>query len=91
MKLSNNNNIVSCFICRNQDKLPMKFLDTLFQMSKREFRFSGEKIRVIGIKRNTFINDLKFFKFPVFKVLDSTCSHLHQRVQQSCKAPAIAS
>ena len=30
------NNIVGGFICRNQDILPMKFLDTLFQMSKKE-------------------------------------------------------
>ena len=37
----------------------MKFLDTLFQMPKREFRFKGEKINVIRVKRNTFINDLK--------------------------------
>ena len=56
MKMSNNNNIVSSFICRNQDVLPMKFL---FQMPKREFRFSGERIKVIRVKRNTFINDLK--------------------------------
>ena len=44
MTPSDNNNIVGGFICRNQDKLPMKFLDTLFQMSKREFRFRGTVI-----------------------------------------------
>ena len=27
----------------------------------------------------------------VFKALDSTCSRLHQRLQNSCKAPAISS
>ena len=31
------------------------------------------------------------FNFQLFKALDSTCSRLHQRVQQSFKAPAIAS
>ena len=41
MKPPDNNNIDSGFLCRKQDVLPMKFLDTLFQMSKREFRFSG--------------------------------------------------
>ena len=59
MKPSNNNTIVSSFICRNQDVLPIKFLDTLFQMPKSEFMFRGKKIKVIRVKRNTFINDLK--------------------------------
>ena len=59
MKLSDNNNIVGGFICRNQDILLMNFLATLFQMSKREFRLRGEKIKVIQVKRNAFINDLK--------------------------------
>ena len=59
MKPSDNNNFVGGFICRNQDILPMKFLDTLFQMSKREFRFRGLKIKVIQVKRNAFIDDLK--------------------------------
>ena len=39
MKPSDKNNIVGGFICKNLDTLPMKFLDTLFQMSEREFRF----------------------------------------------------
>ena len=59
MKPTNNKNSVSGFICRNKDTLPIKFLNTLFQMPKREFRLSGEKIKVIRVKRNTFINDLK--------------------------------
>ena len=41
MKPSDNNNIVGGFILRIQDVLPMEFLDTLFQMSKRELRFKG--------------------------------------------------
>ena len=60
MKLSDNNNIFGGFICRNQDILLMNSLATLFQMSKREFRLrGGEKIKVIQVKRNAFINDLK--------------------------------
>ena len=55
MKPSDNNNIVGGFICRNQDILPMKYLDNLFQMSKREFRFRGYKFKVIQIKQNAFI------------------------------------
>ena len=34
---------------------------------------------------------LKIFNFQLFKALDSTCSHLHQHVQQSFKALAIVS
>ena len=34
---------------------------------------------------------LKIFTFQLFKALESTCSHLHQRLQNSCKAPAISS
>ena len=59
MKQSDNNNIVGGFICRKQDTLPMKFLDTLFQMSKKIFRFTGKKSKAIQVKRNAFINDLK--------------------------------
>ena len=55
----NNNNIVGGFICRNQDIRLMKFLDTLFQTSKRELRFRGYRIKVILVKRNAFIDDLK--------------------------------
>ena len=31
------------------------------------------------------------FSFQLFNALDSTCSHLHMRLQNSCKAPAISS
>ena len=31
------------------------------------------------------------FSFQLFKALDSTCSRLHLRLQNSCKAPAISS
>ena len=34
---------------------------------------------------------LKIFNFQSFKALDSTCSHLHQRVKLSFKALAIVS
>ena len=54
MKPLDNNNVVS-----GQAILLMKFLDTLFQMPKREFGLRWEKIKVIRVKRNIFINDLK--------------------------------
>ena len=38
VKPSNNNSIVACFISWSQDKLLMKLLDTLLQMSERKFR-----------------------------------------------------
>ena len=34
---------------------------------------------------------LKVFIFQLFKVLDSTCFRLHQRLQNICKVPAISS
>ena len=33
----------------------------------------------------------KVFIFQLFKVLDSTCFRVHQRLQNICKAPAISS
>ena len=33
----------------------------------------------------------KIFSFQLLKALSSTCSRLHQRLQNSCKAPAISS
>ena len=38
---SNNYNIVSSFICWNQNIVHMKILDTSFKMTKRRFRFRG--------------------------------------------------
>ena len=52
MKPSDDNNIVGGLFSRNQDILLMKFLDTLFQMPKRQFGFRWEKIEVIRVKRN---------------------------------------
>ena len=34
---------------------------------------------------------LKILSFQLFKALHSTCNRLHQRLQNSCKAPAISS
>ena len=34
---------------------------------------------------------LEIFSFQLFKALESTCSRLHQLLQNSCKAPAISS
>ena len=41
IKLSNNYNIVSSFICWNRNIAHMKILDTSFKMTKRRFRFRG--------------------------------------------------
>ena len=38
---SNNCNIVSSFICWNQNIVGMKILDTSFKMTKGRFRFRG--------------------------------------------------
>ena len=38
---SNNYNIVSSFICWNQNIVHMKILDTSFKMTERRFRFRG--------------------------------------------------
>ena len=40
---SNNYNIVSSFICCNQNIVQMKILDTSFKMTKRSFRFRGKR------------------------------------------------
>ena len=59
MKSSHNNNIISSFISWIH---PMKFLNTLFQISKRELRIRRE---ITVIRQNTFINDLKDLEFPI--------------------------
>ena len=51
MKLSDSkNNTVSGFISWNQDKIPIKFLDTLFKMPRSEFEFNGETIEFVRVK-----------------------------------------
>ena len=40
---SNNYNIVSSFICRNQNIVHMKILDTSFKITKRRFRLGGKR------------------------------------------------
>ena len=40
---SNNYNIVSSFICWNQNIVNMKILDTSFKMTKGRFRFWGKR------------------------------------------------
>ena len=46
MKPSDNNNIVGGFICRNQDILSMKFLDTCFKCQKENLGFVGRRSRL---------------------------------------------
>ena len=45
---SNNYNIVSSFICWNQNIVHMKIQDTSFRMTKRRFRFRGQKIEKVS-------------------------------------------
>ena len=40
---SNNFNIVSSFICWNQNIVQMKIVDTSFKMTKRRFSFRGKR------------------------------------------------
>ena len=47
---SNNYNIVSSFICWNQNINHMKILDTSFKMTKRRFRFRGQKMCIKRVK-----------------------------------------
>ena len=52
---SNNYNVVSGFICWNQNIVHMKILDTLFKMMKRRFRFREYPYLPVGnIKKQTF-------------------------------------
>ena len=48
-----------------------------------------EDLNYCNNSTNSTFNDYININFQVFKALDSTCSHLHQRLQNSCKAPAI--
>ena len=50
IQLSNNYNIVSSFICWNQNIVHMKILDTSFKMTKRRFRFRGQKMCITRVK-----------------------------------------
>ena len=47
---SNNYNVVSMFICWNQNLVHMKILDTSFKMKKRSFRFRGKKMCITRVK-----------------------------------------
>ena len=88
---SNDHNIVSSLICGGQNKPPTEFLDAFLQMSKNEFRLGGRSSKLL--QQNEILPSiiLKIFSFQLFKALDSTCSRLHQRLQNSCKALAISS
>ena len=50
IRSSNNYNIVSSFICWNQNIVHMKILDTSFKVMKRRFRFRGEKMCITRVK-----------------------------------------
>ena len=45
---SNSYNIVSSFICWNQNIVHMKILDTSFKMTKRRFRFRGQQMCIMN-------------------------------------------
>ena len=43
IQLSNNYNIVSSFICWNQNEVHMKILDTSFKMTKNDLGLGGKR------------------------------------------------
>ena len=55
---SNNYNIVSSFICWNQNIVHIKILDTSFKMTKRRFRFRGGGVTLSRLHKRL----LKSFK-----------------------------
>ena len=50
IQLLNNFNIVSSFICWNQNVVHMKIPDIPFKMKKRRFRFWGLKMCIMRVK-----------------------------------------
>ena len=69
MKPSNNNNTVSSFICRNQDVLPMEFLDTCvpcFKCRKENLGLAKPVSILVDLKQNDGLN-LKSFKRLIHK------------------------
>ena len=50
IQLSNNYNIVSSFICWNQNIVHMKILDTSFKMTKKRFRVRGQNMCITRVK-----------------------------------------
>ena len=54
MKSLNNYNIVARFVNLSQDKILMKLMYILFQMSERRFMFRWEEIKIVRVKRDTF-------------------------------------
>ena len=60
---SNNYNIVSSFICWDQNIVHMKILDTTFKMTKITFTLRGGKVCIARIKWNTSIKKLEDVNF----------------------------
>ena len=90
MQLSNNYNIVSSFICWNQNIVHMKILDTSFKMTKKRFRF---RVKDVYYKSKYEIRVSIIFKlliFHSFKASGSTISSLHQQLQKSFKEAGIS-
>ena len=52
------------FVNLSQDKILMKLMYTLFQMSDRRFMFRWEEIKIVRVKRVTFFNFIENAKFP---------------------------
>ena len=69
----------------------MEFLDPFLQCLKVNLGLGGRRSKLL--QENEILPSiiLKILSFQLFKALDSTCSRLHQRLQNSCKAPAISS
>ena len=51
----------------------------------------GRRSKLLQYNEIILVIIIKIFSFQLFKALYSTCSRLHQRLQNSCKAPAISS
>ena len=68
----------------------MKILDTLFKMTKRRFRFRGQKMCITRENEIRVSIILKMLIFHPFKASGSTFSRLHQRLLKSFKEAAIS-
>ena len=78
---SNNHNIVGRLNGRRLHKRPMTSWTHLFKCLKVHLELGG------------FINNFEYinFSFHIFKVLDSTCSHVHPAFTKfTFKAPAVS-
>ena len=88
---SNDHNTTSSPICGGQNKLPMEPPDPPPPKCPKANPGLGDR-RSKLLQQNEIppSTTLKTPSLQLFKALDSTCSRLHQRLQNPCKAPAIS-